>query len=124
MRIAVTGCVHGHFRLLDDKLEKAQKENPIALILICENLHGQRPDNAFDFESIVAKIKYKPKSLIFAKEYDDIFFKSNGFFDIPTLFISKNHEAYALLSKLPYDGYVAPNLFYAGRSNIICFQGI
>ena len=123
MRIAVAGCVHGHFRLLHEKLEKAHKNDPIDLILICGDLHTPRPGNTSDIESIVANPKYKADLHKFAQEYDDIFFKGNGFFNIPTLFIGGNHEAYALLSKLPYGGYVAPNLLYAGRSNIICYQG-
>lgn len=40
---------------------------------------------------------------------------------ILTLFIGGNHEASNFLQELPFGGWVAPNIFYVGYTNVLKF---
>jgi lariat debranching enzyme len=41
-----------------------------------------------------------------------------------TLFVGGNHEASAFMRELPYGGWVAPNIFYMGASNVMRFGNL
>lgn len=41
-----------------------------------------------------------------------------------TIFIGGNHEASNYLNELKYGGFVAPNIYYLGRSSVIWYKGL
>ena len=43
---------------------------------------------------------------------------------LPTVFVGGNHEASNFLAELPNGGWVAPNIFFLGRSGVVQFGGL
>ncbi|TID29555.1 hypothetical protein CANINC_001829 [Pichia inconspicua] len=41
-----------------------------------------------------------------------------------TIFIGGNHEASTYLEELKYGGFVAPNIYYMGRSSVVWYKGL
>lgn len=118
MKIAVVGCVHGSLdKVYEDVALQAKEQNTeIDLVLICGDFQAIR--NVNDLKCMAVPDKYK--SLGTFHEY------YSGARKAPYLtgIIGGNHEASNYFSCLPYGGWVAPNIYYFGYSNVIRFGGL
>lgn len=112
MKIAIEGCCHGCL----DAIYKCLEEKGVQLLIICGDFQSTR--NLPDLESMSVPDKYK-KMGDFRDYYTG---KKNA--PIFTIFIGGNHEASTYLEELKYGGFVAPNIFYMGRSSVIWYKGL
>lgn len=119
LRIAVQGCCHGELQTIYSEITKrcyAQNEPLPDLLLVLGDFQSLRSTQ--DFDSISIPPKYI-KLGDFHKYYDGTLVAP-----IPTLFIGGNHENMRHLMSLPYGGYAAENIYYAGFSNCLIFQSV
>ncbi|WBW72242.1 RNA lariat debranching enzyme Dbr1 [Schizosaccharomyces osmophilus] len=107
MRIGVQGCCHG---ILDNLYSLASKHN-VELLIIGGDFQAIR--NLSDFHSISVPAKFKRLG-DFHKYYSQ-----EKIAPILTIFVGGNHEASNYLEELPYGGWIAPNIYYMGRSSVI-----
>ena len=108
-KIFITGCLHGEWDLLLDTVEeKIKSGEKIELILVtgdCETFRNEE-----DMESFAAPLKYH----ILGSFYK--IYNGERKVPCPTIIIGGNHEAADLLFQMPFGGYIAPNVYYIGRS--------
>ncbi|ETW28723.1 hypothetical protein C923_04765 [Plasmodium falciparum UGT5.1] len=113
MFIAVVGCTHGELDLIYSTLEKIEEENKIKvdLLICCGDFQSVRYN--VDNECLNVPAKYK-------KEQNDFvdYFTGKKKAKILTIFVGGNHEAMNVLKQLYYGGWVAPNIYYLGYSNV------
>ncbi|PVZ99308.1 hypothetical protein BB558_004688 [Smittium angustum] len=118
LRIAIEGCCHGK---LDNIYKALNYMNPkdnknVDLLIICGDFQAIR--NFTDLKCMCCPEKYK--------EIGDFHKYYNGekVAPVPTVFIGGNHEAQNHNRELYLGGWVAPNIYYLGMSNIIKFRGL
>lgn len=117
MKIAVVGCIHGELDTVYERIEQIQKEGVIIdLLLICGDFQALRNEN--DLKCIAIPPKYHQLGT-FHKYY---FGERKA--PVLTIFIGGNHEASNYMMTLPYGGWVAPNIYYMGYSNIVNYKGL
>ncbi|EPY53446.1 RNA lariat debranching enzyme Dbr1 [Schizosaccharomyces cryophilus OY26] len=112
MRIGVQGCCHG---ILDNLYSLASKHN-VELLIIGGDFQALR--NLSDFHGISVPQKFKRLG-DFHKYYSQ-----EKVAPILTIFVGGNHEASNYLEELPYGGWIAPNIYYMGRSSVICIGNL
>lgn len=112
MKVAIEGCCHGSLDLIYHSL----KQSNVKLLIICGDFQSTR--NQPDLDSMSVPNKYK-KMGDFQDYYTGI--KKAPIF---TVFVGGNHEASTYLEELKYGGFVAPNIFYMGRSSIVWYKGL
>ena len=112
MRVAIEGCCHGNL----DQIYKAVAKKKIDLLLICGDFQSIR--NYADLQSMSVPDKYK-KVGDFQKYYTG---KEKA--PVFTIFIGGNHESSQYLDELKYGGFVAPNIYYMGRSSVVWYKGL
>lgn len=117
IRIAVQGCCHGELDSVFQKVEQIHSRKALDLLIILGDFQSIR-DNK-DMVSISIPPKYR-KMGKFYKYYRNDIYKV----PVPVLFIGGNHESMRHLMKLPYGGYVSPNIYYMGYSNVVWFKGV
>ncbi|CAK9837702.1 RNA lariat debranching enzyme Dbr1 [Schizosaccharomyces pombe] len=112
MRVGVQGCCHG---ILDNLYILAEKRK-VDLLIIGGDFQALR--NVSDYHGISMPPKFK--------RLGDFFNYYNGRNKAPilTIFVGGNHEASNYLDELPYGGWVAPNIYYMGRSSVINVGGL
>ena len=116
-KIFVTGCLHGSWDLLLDTVEeKIRNGNQIDLILVSGDCQTFRVEE--DMKSFSAPLKYHIMG-----SFQKI---ASGERKVPclTIIIGGNHEAADLLFQLPFGGFIAPNVYYAGRAAQLMFGDI
>ncbi|CDU20207.1 RNA lariat debranching enzyme, putative [Plasmodium yoelii] len=119
MIVAVVGCTHGELDLVYNTLDKLEKENnfKVNLLICCGDFQSIRYN--LDNESLNVPNKYKKEVNDFTK-----YFTGEKKAKILTVFIGGNHEAVNVLKQLYYGGWVAPNIYYLGHSNVHNICGI
>eukprot|EP00127_Corallochytrium_limacisporum_P001460 Clim_evm13s57 gene=Clim_evmTU13s57 len=115
--VAVAGCTHGEFDVVFNAVQDL-KNNGTEIDLLILTGDVQTCRDQYDLDSMAVPHKYK---------------KLGGFVDyyngtktipVPTICIGGNHEASAYFSELPYGGWLCPNLWYMGLSNVVSFAGL
>nr|XP_039261068.1 lariat debranching enzyme B-like [Styela clava] len=118
MHIAVEGCCHGELDKIYETMQYMERRDKIKieLLLCCGDFQSVR-DEA-DLTCMACPDKYKSMQT-FWQYY-------NGIKKAPylTIFIGGNHEASNHLQELPYGGWVAPNIFFMGYSNVVTYKGL
>ncbi|XP_053205206.1 lariat debranching enzyme A-like [Panonychus citri] len=118
MKVAVVGCLHGELDQIYQEVTELENRNKykIDLLVICGDFQSVRNEN--DLKCIAMPPKYR-KLGCFHKYYS-----GEKIAPFLTIFIGGNHEASNYLITLPYGGWVAPNIFYMGYSNVIRYKGL
>lgn len=109
-KIFVTGCLHGGWDLLLDTVEEIVGQGDrIDLVLITGDAQTMRTED--DLLSYSAPQKYRVMGSFYK------LYTGERKSKIPILIVGGNHEACDFLHLLPFGGWLAPNVFYAGRAN-------
>ena len=118
LNIITTGCIHGCLdKMYKDIEEYATKNNKkIDLVLCTGDFESLRTEKDLKFLSCPEKYRHMGD---FHKYYT-----SKVKAPYLTIFIGGNHEASNYLEQNYYGGWVAPNIYYLGRSGIINVKGI
>ncbi|EED13135.1 RNA lariat debranching enzyme, putative [Talaromyces stipitatus ATCC 10500] len=116
VRIALEGCGHGKLHDIYAKVTegaKAKGWDGVDLVIIGGDFQSVR--NANDLNGMSVPIKYR--------EIGDFHEYYSGKATAPylTIFVGGNHEASNYLFELYYGGWVAPNIYYMGASNVLRF---
>lgn len=112
MRVAIEGCCHGCL----DQIYHAIAKKKVELLIICGDFQSIR--NKVDLECMNVPPKYKKMG-----SFQD-YYTGKKKAPVFTIFIGGNHEASNYLEELKYGGFVAPNIYYMGRSSVIWFKGL
>jgi lariat debranching enzyme len=113
LRMAVQGCLHGELDSVYDTLlaYERQSSSKIDVLVCCGDFQSLR--NQGDLPGMAVPDKYKTLGQFHA------YYSGQKVAPILTLFVGGNHEASAYLQELPYGGWVAPNIYYMGLSNVL-----
>ena len=118
LNIIITGCIHGSLdKMYNDIKEYSSKNNKkIDLVLCTGDFECMRTENDLTFLSCPEKYR----------EMGDFYkyYTSKIIAPYLTIFIGGNHEASNYLEQNYYGGWVAPNIYYLGRSGLINVKGI
>ncbi|TIB63684.1 hypothetical protein E3P77_03456 [Wallemia ichthyophaga] len=117
-QVAVEGCAHGSL----DIIYRAIAENDrisghkTRLLLICGDFQALR--NHSDFNTLAVPQKYK--------QLGDFYNYYSGKKTAPilTICIGGNHEASSYFWELYHGGWLAPNIYYLGRSGSVMVDGV
>lgn len=112
MKVAVEGCCHGCL----DSIYRSVSKSMVDLLVICGDFQSVR--NPADLESMAVPEKYKRMG-----DFQD-YYTGRKKAPVFTIFIGGNHEASSYLNELKYGGFVAPNIYYLGRSSVIWYKGL
>ncbi|ANQ09428.1 RNA lariat debranching enzyme [Plasmodium coatneyi] len=119
MIIAVVGCTHGELNFIYATIEKLEQDNnfKVDLLICCGDFECVR--YGVDNDCLNVPNKYK-------KEENDFrdYFTGKKKAKVLTIFIGGNHEAVNVLKQLYYGGWVAPNIYFLGYSNIHNINGL
>lgn len=110
MRVMTVGCVHGDL----DRVYATAAREQADLVLLCGDV--QTPRNERDLACLKVPVKYRSMGSFPA-------YYAKGV-PVLTVMIGGNHEASNVLQECPYGGYIAPNLFFLGRSGCIQVGGL
>ncbi|CAD8043441.1 unnamed protein product [Paramecium primaurelia] len=113
INIAVEGCFHGNFdeifgEILD--IEK-KKQIKIDLLLVCGDVQTIRNKN--DMYNMACPKKYLEMGSFYK------YYTGEKIAPCLTIFIGGNHEASNYLREMHFGGWVCPNIYYLGNSNVI-----
>lgn len=116
--IASVGCVHGELDAMYLACHQHQQRTgeEIHIVVCCGDFESLRNYN--DLQCLAAPPKYR-EMVDFYKYYN-----GKSIAPILTIFTHGNHEASNYLMELPYGGWVAPNVYFMGFTNVINFFGI
>ena len=118
LNVIITGCIHGCLnKMYADINDYSSKNNKkIDLVLCTGDFESMRNKNDLQFLSCPEKYR----------EMGDFYKYYNKELVAPylTIFIGGNHEASNYLEQNYYGGWVAPNIYYLGRSGLINVKGI
>ncbi|QPG77015.1 hypothetical protein FOA43_004410 [Brettanomyces nanus] len=112
MRIAIEGCCHGNL----DQIYSSIKNKDVELLIACGDFQSLR--NEADMQCISVPIKYRSMGDFQA------YYTGAKKAPVFTIFIGGNHEASNYLEELKYGGFVAPNIYYLGRSGAVWYKGL
>lgn len=112
MRVAVEGCCHGCL----DQIYRSISKKKVDLLIICGDFQSIR--NRMDLQSMSVPDKYKKMG-----NFQD-YYTGKKKAPVFTIFIGGNHEASNYLEELKYGGFVAPNIYYLGRTSVIWYKGL
>lgn len=112
MKVAIEGCCHGCL----DHIYRAVAKKNIDLLIICGDVQTIR--NKVDLQCMNVPDKYKSMG-----SFQD-YYSGRKKAPIFTIFIGGNHEASNYLEELKYGGFVAPNIYYMGRTSVIWYKGL
>ena len=118
LNIIITGCIHGSLdKMYKDIKEYSSASNKnIDMILCTGDFECMRTEKDLTFLSCPEKYR----------EMGDFYkyYTSKAIAPYLTIFIGGNHEASNYLEQNYYGGWVAPNIYYLGRSGLINVKGI
>ncbi|KAM3066133.1 lariat debranching enzyme [Clarireedia jacksonii] len=119
LRIAVEGCGHGTLNAIYAATQKACEArgwDGVDLLIIGGDFQAVR--NASDLTVMACPVKYR--------QIGDFHAYYSGATKAPylTIFVGGNHEASSHLWELFYGGWVAPNIWYMGVSNVVRLGGV
>lgn len=112
MLVAVEGCCHGSL----DRIYETPEVKKAHLLIICGDFQSLR--NQADLQCISVPDKYKQMG-----DFQD-YYEGKKTAPIMTIFVGGNHEASNYLEELKYGGFVAPNIYYLGRSGVVWYDGL
>lgn len=119
-RIAVWGCGHGELDRVYEAVgalnAAASDGRPVELLICAGDFQSVR--NEHDLATMACPPKYRRMNSFFR------YYSGAARAPVPTIFVGGNHEASNHLQELPYGGWVAPNIFYLGRSGVVQFRGL
>lgn len=109
LRIGSVGCAHGELNRIFERVKKV--DPPLDILFCCGDFQCCR--NEDDLNSMAVPPKYR--------RYGDFVDYFNGIKSAPclTVFIGGNHEASNYLLPMALGGWVAPRIFYLGRSGVV-----
>ena len=114
VRLAVEGCGHGTLHAIYASVAEActRKGWPgVDLLIVGGDFQAVR--NAYDLNCVSMPAKYR--SMCDFHEY----YSGQRTAPCLTVFVGGNHEASNHLFELYYGGWVAPNIYYMGASNVL-----
>ncbi|CAD8153894.1 unnamed protein product [Paramecium pentaurelia] len=113
INIAVEGCFHGNFDEIFGTIREIEKQKKIKidLLLVCGDVQTHR--NKHDMFNMACPIKYLSMGTFYK------YYQGKEAAPCLTIFIGGNHEASNYLREMYFGGWVAPNIYYLGDSNII-----
>ena len=118
LNIIITGCIHGSMDKMykDIKDYSSSNNKKIDLVLCTGDFESLRTKNDLEFLSCPERYR----------EMGDFYkyYTSKSTAPYLTIFIGGNHEASNFLEQNYYGGWVAPNIYYLGRSGVINVKGI
>lgn len=116
--IALQGCIHGDVDLCYNTLRNIQEQENINIVCLLWSGDVQTTRHEQDLQSMACPPKYR-KLKDFHKYY-------NGIAKAPclTLFVGGNHEASEFLLDIYFGGWVAPNIYYFGKSGVVWINGV
>ena len=118
INIAVFGDIHGNQDLMYESARNWETNNKQSIDMILQVGDFETIRNEDDFKHYHAPEKYHHIS--------DIAQYCSGAKRAPvfTVFIGGNHEAWGVLKKTSSGGFVCPNIYHLGRSNVIDVRGV
>ena len=118
VKVAVSGCVHGHLDAMYETLEKAEAYHRVkADVLLCTgDFQAIRDD--YDLASMMCPVKYRQIG-----DFQDYYLKRKVA-KISTIVIGGNHESSLYFSAAANGGYIAPNIYYLGRTGVVNFGSL
>uniref|UniRef100_A0A8R1V5A3 Lariat debranching enzyme C-terminal domain-containing protein n=1 Tax=Pristionchus pacificus TaxID=54126 RepID=A0A8R1V5A3_PRIPA len=118
IRVAVAGCVHGEIDKVYRTMEQLEKDGngKFDLLLCCGDFQATR--NYGDLHHMHVPDKYKSLETFYQ------YYSQAKKAPVLTVFIGGNHEASAFMCELPNGGWVAPNIYYMGNSNVLKYGGL
>ena len=119
-RIAIWGCGHGELDRVYEAVAALNASAPdgraIELVICCGDFQSVR--NEADLATMACPQKYRRMNTFFK------YYSGEAIAPLPTIFVGGNHEASCYLQELYNGGWVAPNIFFLGRSGVIQFRGL
>lgn len=112
MRVAIEGCCHGCL----DQIYRSISKKKVDLLIICGDFQSIR--NRMDLQSMSVPDKYKKMG-----NFQD-YYTGKKKAPVFTIFIGGNHEASNYLEELKHGGFVAPNIYYMGRTSVMWYKGL
>lgn len=112
MKVAIEGCCHGCL----NQIYKSIAKKKVDLLIICGDFQSIR--NQADLQCMSVPDKYKKMG-----DFQD-YYTGKKRATVFTIFIGGNHEASNYLDELKYGGFVAPNIYYMGRSSVVWYKGL
>lgn len=112
MKVAIEGCCHGCL----DNIYKSIENKEVELLIICGDFQSVRNDA--DLQSMSVPEKYKMMG-----DFQD-YYMGKKKAPVFTIFIGGNHESSSYLEELKYGGFVAPRIYYMGRSSVVWYKGL
>ncbi|CCH60106.1 hypothetical protein TBLA_0C03020 [Henningerozyma blattae CBS 6284] len=119
MRIAIEGCCHGEMTRVFRQVLKLHRKTPIDLLIILGDFQSIRTPK--DLHSMSVPPKFRRMGDFTHYYHDDIPPVQLPFL---TLVIGGNHESMRHLLQLPFGGWLCPNVYYMGYSNVIWYKGL
>lgn len=117
MRIVVVGSLYGQLDQVYRETRALEKQHGlIDLVVVCGNFQAFRNPN--DLANVSAPAKYKKLG-----DFHDYFTGKKQASHL-TLVVGGNYEASSYFQALPYGGWIAPDIFFMGYSNVIKFNGV
>ncbi|ODV58829.1 RNA lariat debranching enzyme ASCRUDRAFT_24306, partial [Ascoidea rubescens DSM 1968] len=118
VRIAVVGCAHSSLDMIYSAIRNdvAHSRKMPQLLLVNGDFQATRDRD--DLDSLSCPPKYRR----FGDFKDYYLGKKEA--PVLTLFIGGNHESSRYLSLLKFGGFVAKNIYYLGKSNVLWFNGL
>uniref|UniRef100_A0A8B9KVT4 Debranching RNA lariats 1 n=1 Tax=Astyanax mexicanus TaxID=7994 RepID=A0A8B9KVT4_ASTMX len=110
MKIAVEGCCHGELDKIYETISHLERKEglKVDLLLCCGDFQAVR--NEGDMKCMAVPAKYRQMQTFYK------YYSGEKKAPVLTIFIGGNHEASNHLQELPYGGWVAPNIYYLGKS--------
>lgn len=118
VKVAVSGCVHGEIDRLYECLEEVERNKGVkADVLLCTG-DFQAVRDEKDMRSLICPEKYR-KMGDFCE-----YFRKEKFAKTLTIIIGGNHESTRFMHKMQHGGWIAPNMYYLGRSGVIKYGSL
>ncbi|CAG9127968.1 unnamed protein product [Plutella xylostella] len=118
MKIAIEGCAHGELEKIYRCIRLLQKRCnfELGLLICCGDFQAVR--NTDDLSAMAVPDRYKHMRTFYK------YYCGELLAPVLTLFIGGNHEASSHMQELPYGGWVAPRIYYMGRSGVVRFGNL
>uniref|UniRef100_A0AC34F6V8 Lariat debranching enzyme C-terminal domain-containing protein n=1 Tax=Panagrolaimus sp. ES5 TaxID=591445 RepID=A0AC34F6V8_9BILA len=118
LNVAVAGCSHGEMDKIYSTLKSMEQSSRMKfdLLICCGDYQAIR--NLADLHTMHVKPNFRCLGTFHQ------YYSGQKIAPIFTIFVGGNHESSGFLAELPNGGWVAPNIFYMGYSNVVKFAGL